>query len=122
MNGVAIFCLAQALYFEARSEPIAEQLMVANVIMNRVDSDRYPDDVCEVVEQPKQFSYLSDGKSEKIHNLTAWNTTMYWADWYLHHPYKYHNACHYHANYVNPNWGYTLVYKGKTHLFYEGGC
>jgi len=120
----AIFCLAQALYFEARSEPIAEQLMVANVIINRVESDKYPNSICDVINQNKQFSYLSDGKPETISNRKAWNQSIYLANLYMNHKYDYHEGCHYHADYSYPYWrnGYKLIYKGKTHLFYEGGC
>ena len=42
-------CLANAVYFEARSEPIRGQMAVAQVVMNRVFSDFYPNDVCGVV-------------------------------------------------------------------------
>ena len=69
-----ITCLAVAIYFEARSEPIAGQLAVAQVVLNRVADERYPDTVCEVImEGPTypsghpvrdkcQFSFWCDGK------------------------------------------------------------
>ena len=75
-----ISCLALAIYFEARSEPIAGQLAVAQVILNRVVDERYPDTVCEVImEGPThpsghpvrhkcQFSFWCDGKPENVHD------------------------------------------------------
>ena len=47
----AITCMAVAIYFEARNQPIAGQLAVAHVISNRVASRHYPDTVCEVIQQ-----------------------------------------------------------------------
>ena len=62
---LAAHCLAIAMYYEARNQPIDGQLAVAQVIMNRVESPRYPDTVCEVVWQPKQFSFTHDGLPER---------------------------------------------------------
>lgn len=53
----ALLCMAMAVYHEARGEPLAGQVAVAHVVLNRVASDRYPNDVCEVVTQPYQFSF-----------------------------------------------------------------
>lgn len=53
----ALLCLATAIFFEARGEPIEGKELVANVILNRVEHSSYPDAVCGVVNQPKQFSY-----------------------------------------------------------------
>jgi spore germination cell wall hydrolase CwlJ-like protein len=61
---LTILCLSAAIYYEARNQPVDGQLAVAEVIMNRVQSDRYPDDACEVINQNKQFSYTHDGKSD----------------------------------------------------------
>jgi spore germination cell wall hydrolase CwlJ-like protein len=53
----SILCLALALYHEARSETIDAQLLVAEVIMNRVKHEDFPATICEVVYQPKQFAW-----------------------------------------------------------------
>lgn len=55
----ALLCLALAIYAEARGEPEPGMWMVAAVVMNRVESSRYPDDVCAVVAQRKQFSFTA---------------------------------------------------------------
>ena len=79
----AVMCLAMTLYFEARSETVVEQYRVAEVVMNRVDSPAYPDDVCAVVKQDKgpkawdcQFSFYCDGKVEDVANATAFETAL----------------------------------------------
>lgn len=50
-------CLAEAIYFEARNQSVPAQIYVAETVMNRVRSNRYPDTVCEVINQPYQFSF-----------------------------------------------------------------
>ena len=54
-------CLAGAIYFEAKGEPIEGQLAVAEVIINRAGSGRFPADPCAVVKQPGQFSFVHGG-------------------------------------------------------------
>ena len=57
-------CLATALFFEAGVESHDGMLAVADVILNRVEDSRYPDNVCEVIAEPFAFSYTHDGKSD----------------------------------------------------------
>lgn len=65
-------CLALNIYFEARGEAAEGQLAVAMVTMNRVKSRHYPDSVCGVVWQKKQFSWTHDGKSDRPTDAYAW--------------------------------------------------
>lgn len=71
-------CLTEALYFEARGESLEGQVAVAEVILNRRDSGRYPDTVCGVVQQGTgekykcQFSYFCDELSDEIGDQDAW--------------------------------------------------
>lgn len=71
-------CLKTALYFEARGETIKGQFAVAEVILNRVDSPRYPDTVCGVVEQGGggscQFSFVCDGAKNTMADPQAAET------------------------------------------------
>ena len=81
----AIACLATAIYFEARGEPMVGQVAVAQVIVNRVYDERFPDTVCDVVKQGEyytwnksipikhrcQFSFWCDGKPEVMRDETA---------------------------------------------------
>ena len=56
-----IRCLASAVYFESQGEPLAGQLAVAQVILNRMKSGRYPGSVCGVITQPHQFGFVRGG-------------------------------------------------------------
>jgi len=66
-----LYCMTINIYHEARSEPIQGQIAVGNVVINRIDDPNYPNTVCDVVYERKQFSWYSDGKSDKIHNKIA---------------------------------------------------
>ena len=63
-------CLSEAIYHEARGESLEGKIAVAEVILNRMESDRYPSTVCGVVEQETgkrnmwKFSYYSVGRSD----------------------------------------------------------
>lgn len=64
-------CLRDAIYFESRGEALRGQFAVAEVILNRVDSSRYPQTICGVVKQSCQFSYTCDGQSDTPSNAAA---------------------------------------------------
>ena len=125
-------CLTEALYFEARGESVEGQFAVAEVVLNRVDSPNYPDNICDVVNEGTgrrnacQFSYTCDGIPDvvtepEVHrrlgqiarimmdggsrNLTA-------------------GATHYHADWVNPDWAsaYPQTAQIGVHLFYRQQC
>lgn len=68
-------CLTKALYFEARGESLKGQFAVAEVILNRADSPRFPSSVCAVVNQGGskgcQFSYVCDGRKDVMHERAA---------------------------------------------------
>src|SRR5690606_38719047 len=72
------WCLATAIYFEARGANYRGQVAVAQVVLNRVEDHRYPDTICSVVFQNQhrrnacQFSFACDGIPEKISNRKAW--------------------------------------------------
>ena len=105
-------CLAEALYFEARGESIKGQFAVAEVIMNRVDSPRYPDSVCGVINQGTgkkfacQFTYTCDGKAEEIHEPASWERVGKVARAVLSGAPRAltGGATHYHTNAVRPRW------------------
>jgi spore germination cell wall hydrolase CwlJ-like protein len=133
----AITCMAVAIYFEARNQPVAGQLAVAHVISNRVASKHYPDTVCEVIQQGAvyksghpvkhrcQFSFWCDSKPETIHDYGAWQTAMRVAATVRDTSYPRvdvsEGATHYHTTEVSPKWRYTMkmtVQIGQ-HLFYK---
>lgn len=68
----AILCLAHNGYFEARGQGFDEMVHVSHVVLNRVDSERYPDDVCDVIWAYRQFSWTLDGKSDKPKDQESW--------------------------------------------------
>jgi spore germination cell wall hydrolase CwlJ-like protein len=117
-------CLAVAVYFEARGESLDGQLAVAEVVLNRAASGQYPRDVCKVVKQPAQFSFVRNGQFPAADRASAaWKKAVAIA--------KVaqdklatklsHNVLWYHADYVAPAWGKRLTRQAKigTHIFYS---
>jgi hypothetical protein len=123
-------CMATAIYFEARDEPIRGQLAVAQVIMNRIRSPFYPKTICGVVYQGErnrtgcQFSFTCTGKHNAVKEKEEWATAVklakqviageVWID-------EVGYATHYHATYVHPNWRHELdkVAQIGGHIFYK---
>ncbi len=122
-------CLAQAIYFEARSEPLSGWAAVADVVINRALDARYPATICGVVFQGEyrlhkcQFSFACDGRSDEAQNQRLWQRTMRLAGNKLvdfrAHP-STARATHYHADYVDPYWNQSMVRLTKIgrHIFY----
>lgn len=105
-------CLAEALYFEARGESVKGQFAVAEVIMNRVDSPRFPGSVCGVINQGTgrkfacQFTYTCDGKKEVISEKRAYRRVSKIAKLMTggaDRPLT-DGATHYHTRQVSPDW------------------
>jgi spore germination cell wall hydrolase CwlJ-like protein len=122
----SLTCLALNIYFEARSEDLVSQISVAQVTLNRVASEKYPDTVCGVVTQKDQFSWYWDGKSDKPRERAAWRKSLALAEAILDHPEAIRVSCvgeatHYHASYVSPNWSksFTKTCKVDNHIFYS---
>lgn len=123
-----VHCLQQNIYFEARNQSILGQRAVAWVTLNRMADDRYPDTVCGVVWQPKQFSWTHDGKPDRpAHNEQAeWEKAEFIARsvmrrWAMDQQSPVEDADHYHADYVTPNWADQgeLIATVDNHLFYR---
>ena len=74
LNKKELNCLSLAIYKEARGESILGQQLVAKVILNRVKDPSFPNSVCKVVFQPKQFSWYNQGKTEAIGRLLKGST------------------------------------------------
>ena len=131
MIEAALMCLALNVYFEARNDTMVGQYAVAQVVMNRVQSNKFPNDVCSVVKQSRkdgtcQFSWYCDGKSDRPREPYAWAyAQMVAADVLIGQGIEVtdmtQGATHYHANYVRPYWAdkleYTVTY--GSHLFYK---
>ena len=124
-----ITCLAQNIYFEARSEPTEGMLAVGHVVLNRLASSRFPDTVCKVVRQGGaqkrhrcQFSWWCDGRSDKTHDKVAWDAARLIA-WFVYNGQTVDptgGALWYHADYVSPYWreAYVAGPQIGRHIFY----
>jgi len=106
-------CLASAIYFEARNQPRAGQIAVADVIMTRVSSPRWPGTVCGVVLQKAQFSFVQMGKLPRAHEHDAWASARLLALKIMAGEVELpmFGADHYHALKVHPQWA-----KHMTHI------
>ncbi len=122
-------CLAEAVYYEARSETPSGQIAVAEVIMNRVRDHRYPNTACDVVYQGAtrttgcQFTFTCDGALDRGPRGSKWDAAKSIAAHVfldLDEP-RTAGATHYHATYVNPVWNAGLIKTSKigTHIFYR---
>ena len=134
-NGKAVsekelWCMATAIYFEARSESYRGQVAVGQVVMNRLAHRLYPQTICNVVFQNEhmrnacQFSFACDGIPERVTEKKAWaqaeeiargviNGTLYVTE--------VGKSTHYHATYVYPHWAPRLKRNTKIghHIFYQ---
>jgi hypothetical protein len=123
-------CLAEAVYFEARGEAVRGQIAVAQVVLNRAFSGKYPDSVCGVVYQNKhrhmacQFSFACDNHPEVIREPDMYDRAQKIAkaslDGQLWLP-EVGKSTHYHAYWVRPGWVSEMkrMYKTGVHTFYR---
>jgi spore germination cell wall hydrolase CwlJ-like protein len=125
-------CLADAIYFEARGEPVRGQMAVAQVVINRVFSGHYPNNICGVVYQSTrrhrrlrcQFSFTCDGIPDRITEPDAWERATRIArdaldgNFWLNDIGK---ATHYHARWVYPRWVHEMRRLDRigVHTFYR---
>lgn len=120
----SVDCLARNIYHEARGEPIAGQAMVGYATLNRVDDPRWSDNVCDVVYQPRQFSWTTDPKP--IKNKEAWNESKEIARILIenHTGAEGHGVNHYLRCDVRNkvDWWRSMVFLGRIgdHCFYRG--
>ena len=136
----AFICLALNTYHEAKNQSMIGQIATAQVVMNRVADDRYPNTVCEVVKQgphrpswenPEkeypvkhrcQFSWYCDGKSDEPKDSKTWIESIRVADMVLESNFDVTSgALYYHAYYVTPYWSDHLqkLVEIEDHIFYK---
>lgn len=114
-------CMAGAIYFESKGEPLSGQLAVAEVILNRTKSGRFPKSICSVVTQPGQFSFVRGGRVPAIANNAAYRTAVAVARvamadaWDSPAP----KAMFFHARRVSPKWRMTRIASIGNHVFYR---
>ena len=116
-------CLAGAVYFESKGEPLEGQLAVAEVIINRANSGHYPATYCGVVKQKHQFSFVRGGRIPAIpRSSAAWRKAVAIAEIATRDlaDSSVSNALFFHARYVSPNWrGLKRVAAVGNHIFYR---
>lgn len=115
-------CLAGAIYFESKGEPLAGQLAVAEVVINRAKSGRYPASLCGVVKQRGQFSFIRAGRFPAFSRDNAhWRKAVAIA----HIAMKdladspAPKALAFHATRVSPGWRMKRVARVGNHVFYR---
>jgi hypothetical protein len=123
-------CLAEVVYFEARGEAVRGQIAVAQVVLNRAFSGKYPETVCGVVYQNKhrhlacQFTFACDNNKDVIREPDMWERAQKIAkamlDGQLWLP-EVDKSTHYHAYWVRPSWVHEMkkMYKTGVHTFYR---
>jgi spore germination cell wall hydrolase CwlJ-like protein len=115
-------CLAGTVYFESKSEPLEGQLAVAETVINRSRSGRFPGSICGVVYQPSQFSFIRGGGMPPIaRGGQQWKTAVAIAHiakndlWTS----SASNALFFHARRVSPGWKLRRVASVGNHVFYR---
>jgi spore germination cell wall hydrolase CwlJ-like protein len=115
-------CLATAIYFESKGEPLSGQLAVARVVMNRANSGRFASTLCGVVTQAGQFSFVRGGALPAINpNSGSWRTAVAIAKiaqgdlWES----KAEKALYFHARQASPGWRMARVGTIGNHVFYR---
>jgi len=125
-----LYCLAKNIYFESRNQPKLGQIAVGQVTMNRVNSPKFPNSVCEVVQQGGerrhkcQFSWYCDGKKDEPEGGTPWDESVYLALRIYSEEFPIdvtEGALWYHATYVSPAWAehYEKTVRINEHIFYR---
>lgn len=115
-------CLATAVFFESKGEPLSGQLAVANVVLNRSRSGRFPASVCGVVTQRGQFGFVRGGQLPAVDtNRRDWKTAVAVAKvamadaWDTPAP----GALYFHARRAAPGWNRAHVVSIGNHIFYR---
>ena len=115
-------CLATAVYFEAKGEPRRGQLAVAQVILNRTRSGRFPTTVCGVVKQRGQFSFVHGGRFPTVsHSSAGWREAVSVAHKVAEGAAERvaSDALFFHARGVSAGWHATRVAQIGNHVFYR---
>ena len=115
-------CLATAVYFESKSEPLKGQLAVAHVVRARAASGKFPRTLCGVVKQPRQFSFVRGGQLPSVPTGTRdWREAVAVAEIALADAVAspVPGALFFHATHVSPGWKRARVGQVQNHIFYR---
>lgn len=122
-----IKCMTENAYFEAKGEPVKGIIAVNNVVLNRVEDNRFPNSPCGVINQRTrrvcQFSWKCEG-GKRVRDWNKYNEIQdIVEDVYLGNTGDVtRGAQFYHADYVKPNWSrvFRKTTKIGAHIFYKG--
>ncbi len=116
-----IRCLATAVYFESKGEPLAGQLAVARVIMNRAQSGRFAATLCGVIKQRSQFSFVRRGSLPAVRTNAQWRDAVGVSQVAIKglHKGPAADALYFHARGVSPGWGKRAIASVGNHVFYR---
>lgn len=119
-----MMCLAQAIYFESRGEPLSGQLAVGQVIVNRAADPAFPGNYCGVVKQRGQFSFVKSGRIPRPNTASlAWRRAQAVAR--IAHEELWDSevddALFFHATHVRPSWARAKITRARidSHIFYR---
>ena len=115
-------CLAGTVYFESKGESLAGQLAVAEVVINRKNSPRFPNSICGVVYQKSQFSFVRGGKMPAINkDSKAWRNAVAIAHIAMNEHWEspVKGSLFFHSTYVSPGWRLTRTGTIGNHIFYR---
>jgi len=114
-------CMAGAIYFESKGEPLSGQLAVADVILNRIKSGRFPRTICSVVTQPGQFSFVRGGHVPDIADCAYYRTAIAVARVAMADAWQSpaHDALFFHARRVSPGWHREHIATIGNQVFYR---
>ncbi|MCD2323516.1 cell wall hydrolase [Sphingomonas sp. IC-56] len=114
-------CLAVGIYYESKGEPLAGQLAVAQVLINRTQSGRFPKSVCSVLTQRGQFSFIRGGKIPTPPSNAQWRQALAVAQvaqkdlW----DGPADEALYFHARHSKASWARPRIASIGNHIFYR---
>ncbi|WP_326523702.1 cell wall hydrolase [Sphingomonas sp.] len=122
ISGEELRCLASGVFFESNGEPLAGQLAVAQTILNRTKSGRFPRSICSVLTQRGQFSFVRGGVVPNAEGRNGWKTAVAVAK--VAHRDLWDggaadDALFFHARRVSPGWQKTRLAAIGNHIFYR---
>ena len=139
VNEAELKCMAENIYFESRAEPMMGKIAIGHVVMNRIEDERFPNTICEVVHQGPvreswktrqhkdlpaekriyypiknrcQFSWWCDGKSDIPEEIDSWYRALDIARLMIDNEIGLgltDGADHYHADYIDPSWNDHMI-------------
>lgn len=123
LSDTDIHWLAQNIYHEARGETLLGKVLVGIITIERLNSGRWGDSIKSVVTANKQFSWYSDGKSDKCTDKIAWKEAKQLAivSYNVYNMVDTGEIMFYHNKTVNPYWAkkMTKVMTVGNHIFYK---